>query len=178
MTTLPTVLHTPSTKWHMQPVRDTHIDALRVELWARRTATRCRQLIKRINDAEERERGLGIIVREKDDESLPILAYGQVMLWTRCAEISDLVVMKAHRNRGIGTAMCKYLTRHLLDSAKADCVEIGAAKSNPRALSLYRRLGFKEAYTLNLKLDNKKVEPVVYLRLFFDDYATLDTDDK
>lgn len=166
---LPTVLHEPNSKWIVHSVRDTHIPRLREVLWSQRTETRCRQLIKRINDAEERKRGLGIVINEDDSDGSPVLAYGQIMKWTRCAEISDLVVIPEKRSKGIGSFMCQYLTRYIYQDTDVDCVEIGAAKSNPRALELYRRLGFKDAYSLNLKLEDKR-EPVIYLRIFFKDY--------
>jgi ribosomal protein S18 acetylase RimI-like enzyme len=44
----------------------------------------------------------------------------------------------------------------------ASTLEIGAALSNPRALGLYRRLGFVDGRILDLDLGNGP-EPVMYL---------------
>ena len=47
------------------------------------------------------------------------------------------------------------------------CIEIGAAVANPRAVALYRRLGFRDERQLFLNLGNGN-EPVIYLRLELD----------
>ena len=43
-------------------------------------------------------------------------------------------------------------------------IEIGAAMSNPRAVALYRRLGFEDSHTMMLNLGKGK-EKVLFLRL-------------
>ena len=169
----PIVLMTPDPKWCIRGVIEDDIDALRDNLWSDYTITRCRQLIKRITDAKARNRGLGLIVKEQDSDDAPILAYGQIMMWTHCAEISDLIVIPEKQSQGIGTCIIQTLTQHVRTLPKIDCVEIGVASSNPRALSLYRRLGFVDAYSINLKLQETR-EPVMYLRLFFEDYPPTD----
>ena len=65
------------------------------------------------------------------------------------------------RSHGIGSA----IIGALIDIARQwpiPQVEIGAALSNPRALALYRKLGFRDQRTLNLDLGHGP-EPVVYL---------------
>lgn len=130
-------------------------------LWRFRTAEKCIELVERVLRAEARGRGYAVVAL--DDVTGDIIGFGQIISWVRCAEISDLLVEPAQRERGIGTAMIQYLSRraHELNSA---CVEIGAARSNPRALALYRRLGFVDAYEIPLDL-GRGVEPIVYLRL-------------
>jgi len=89
------------------------------------------------------------------------IAYGQVTRWPHCAEISDLIVASGQREQGIGSS----LIAALIDVAhgwKTPQVEIGVALSNPRALALYQRLGFKPDRTLDLDLGHG-YEPVLYL---------------
>jgi ribosomal protein S18 acetylase RimI-like enzyme len=59
------------------------------------------------------------------------------------------------------------LIAHLIEEARRRGVlrvEIGAAVSNPRALTLYKRLGFTQHYTLELDL-GQGIEPVIYLNM-------------
>jgi len=91
-----------------------------------------------------------------------IVGFGQVTLWARTAEISDLSVTESQRGRGIGTALLKHLIA--LGAARRSTVEIGVAGSNVRAYALYQRLGFRHDRTLLLDL-GQGVEPVHYLTL-------------
>ena len=84
-------------------------------------------------------------------------------LWPTVGEISDLVVSEPNRKRGWGTAMIQTLARRALDMGVSE-IEIGAAASNPRAASLYRRLGFRESHKLNVSTEHGR-EEVLYLRL-------------
>jgi ribosomal protein S18 acetylase RimI-like enzyme len=104
-------------------------------------------------------RGLGLVVIM----DAQIIGFAQLTLWSRAAEISDVVIAPAWRSRGIGTAL---ITR-LIDTAREmahDTVEIGVALSNPHALRLYRRLGFTDGRTLTLDLGSGP-EPVLYLEM-------------
>ncbi len=91
-----------------------------------------------------------------------IVGFGQLTLWARTAEISDLSVTEAQRGRGIGTALLKHLIA--LGAAQRTIIEIGVAQSNTRALALYQRLGFRHQRTLLLDL-GQGIEPVHYLTL-------------
>jgi len=97
-----------------------------------------------------------------------VVAFGQLTLWSRVAEISDLSVTQAQRGRGIGTALLKHLIA--LGAARRAVIEIGVAQRNVRALSLYQRLGFRHDRTLLLDL-GQGVEPVLYLTLSVSDSA-------
>ena len=92
-----------------------------------------------------------------------IVGFGQLARWgSKTAEISDLVVAAAWRGKGIGTAMIT----NLIDIARRQgfsTVEIGAAESNPQALSLYQRLGFEEYKRVLIDVGHG-LEDVIYLR--------------
>ena len=107
------------------------------------------------------EQGFGLGVVAVDDEGA--YAYGQMTCWPRCGEISDLIVSEPLRDRGTGTALIGYLIE-AARSMGVTCVEIGAALDNPRAAALYRRLGFRDGYTVRVTLDRGDVD-VLYLRL-------------
>lgn len=95
-----------------------------------------------------------------------MIGFGQLTIWSRSAEISDLIVSEAWRNQGIGSAMIARLIESARSLAK-NRVEIGVAARNQRALALYRRLGFREDRTLNLDVGDG-LEPVMFLQLDLD----------
>lgn len=161
-TSLPLALHAPTPELPMRPVRAADLAELCATCWAERGEARAREALERIL-----ERGLGLVAL--DATARCIVGYGQMSRWARCSEISDLYVVEAMRGRGVGTALIQHLVRAAY-AQENDCVEIGAALSNPRALALYRRLGFRDAYNLALNLGAGS-EPVIYLRLHFADYA-------
>lgn len=163
---IPLALQPPDEAIRIRPVRAEDLTALRADCWSARPLIRCQDLLRRVLDARERKRGLGIVVEDEIGETL--VAYGQAIQWTRCVEISDLMVSTVHRSKGIGTAMIQYLIANI-QPPRPDCVEIGVAESNPRALTLYRRLGFKEHYSIFLDVGNGK-EKVSYLRIVFANY--------
>lgn len=158
---LPTAMQLPNIPYTIRPVLLRDAVALCADCWQDRSEAHATELIRRIQRFAERGRGLGIVVVVPG--SVQVVAYGQITLWTRCAEISDLIVSAESRSSGIGTAMIQYLVQ-AARGIQADCIEIGAAFSNPRALALYRRLGFVDAYQLMLNLGQGN-EPVMYLRL-------------
>lgn len=164
--TQPLALHPPKTPLRIRTVTAKDVDALRADCWSHRTATRSRDLIRMIKNSEKSKRGLGVVVISLEDEAR-VVGYGQVMHWTKCAEISDLVVSAAHRSLGIGTAIIQYLIHNiLLDNIH--CIEIGVAKSNPRAAALYQRLGFIHHTTVEIQLGSPKKEAVDYLRIILE----------
>ncbi len=125
--------------------------------WVQRTRENVIHLLQRTQKLAFNQRGLGVVALWHHT----LCGFGLLTLWPRAAEISDLFVNAAYRGQGIGTAIITYLTN------KAACMgvealEIGAALSNPRALALYRRLGFMDGRTIELNLGNGP-EPVCYL---------------
>lgn len=106
-----------------------------------------------------RDRGLGIIAQACDDSTL--YGFAQMTVWPRVAEISDLLVAEPYRNGGIGSALIGYL-EDVLRKRHYPRVEIGAALTNPRAITLYRRLGFVDERIVELDL-GRGAEPVLYL---------------
>lgn len=152
-------LQDPDPNIQIRPVRLQDVDALHTLCWSTRPHGYVYQLISRAQQMAHQGRGLGIVVTHDD----VIQAYGQLTLWMRCAEISDLIVVQPYRSQGIGTAMIQYLTRAAREM-HAPCVEIGVALSNPRALALYRRLGFTDHHTVEINVGNGK-EPILYLTI-------------
>ena len=90
-----------------------------------------------------------------------LCGFGLLTLWPRAAEISDLVVNAQYRGQGIGSAIITYLTETARD-LQVRTLEIGVALSNPRALALYRRLGFTDHRTIDIDLGSG-LETVLYL---------------
>jgi ribosomal protein S18 acetylase RimI-like enzyme len=93
-----------------------------------------------------------------------VIGFGQLGRWGRRCEISDLIVAEAFRGNGVGTSIIV----RLLDLAYQQGiqeVEIGAAVSNPRALILYKNLGFHEIQQVMMDLGHGP-EPVIYLRKY------------
>lgn len=160
---LPLALQSPTTDFPIRSVRRTDIDALRFDVWSHRTLSRSRNLITRIMDAKRFKRGLGVVVLDKANDER-IIGYGQIMYWTQCAEVSDLVVSESYRSQGIGTAIIQHLIQNV-SRRHSDCVEIGVAQSNPRAAYLYRKLGFEYYTTLELQIGGNQAEAVEYLRI-------------
>lgn len=160
LSSLPLALHPPDPAVHLRPVLGADADPLHALGWPERSRASVDQLIVRAQHYAREGRGLGIVVV---NDAGKVRGYGQLTLWPRTGEISDLVVAAPDRGRGLGTAMIQYLTRAARD-LHAPQLEIGAALSNPRALALYRRLGFVESHRIQLDL-GKGREPIQYLKL-------------
>jgi ribosomal protein S18 acetylase RimI-like enzyme len=160
MTTLPLALQPPDPRWRLRPVRMADIDALQTNCWLDRSFLSLYNLVSRAILLAKENNGLGVVF--VDDENT-VCGYGQLTTWPHCAEITDLVVAETYRSRGIGTTIIQYLMR-VAREMQMDCVEIGAALDNPRALALYRRLGFEESHTLDLSIGVRKHE-ILYLRI-------------
>lgn len=152
-------LQAPDPRIAIRPVRLADVAGLQQACWPERSFDAVYRFVSRARYNASQGRAIGIVVADDD----LIRAYGQFTLWPRCGEISDLIVAEAHRGQGLGTAMIQYLVRAARDM-QADCVDIGAALSNPRALALYRRLGFRDSYIQEIDLGQGS-EPVQYLRL-------------
>ena len=155
--TQPLALQPPDSSHHIREVTLADLHPLRVDCWAHRSLTASREILNMIDNARKRQRGIGIVVEA--DLPKKIIAYAQIMMLTKCNEISDLIVSETYRSQGIGTAMIQYLIRVMPVSAHK-IIEIGVAESNPRALALYQRLGFIKAYELKFNTGN-----ILYLRL-------------
>jgi ribosomal protein S18 acetylase RimI-like enzyme len=150
----------------LRPVQLADSATLHAVCWPDYAFDRVNQLIKRARANHRNERGLGVVVTSNTNGA--VIGFGQFTRWPRCGEISDLVIAPPYRSRGLGTV----LIQHLVQTARqmgADCVEIGVSLDNPRALALYRRLGFQDDHTVQLDL-GQGMEPVLYLRLSLVDH--------
>lgn len=157
----PVALAPPDPRFTIRPVRFVDCEPLRRTCWPQRDYEGVYRFVNRARVQAQQGRGLGAVVVVAGEAQ----AYGQFTMWPRCGEISDLIVAPPLRGQGIGTALIQYLTRAARDMHSA-CVDIGVARSNPRALALYQRLGFRETRTENLDL-GQGPELVIYLRIKF-----------
>jgi ribosomal protein S18 acetylase RimI-like enzyme len=160
MASQPGTLHPPSL---IRPVQLSDAAHLQQMCWPDRSIDSITELLVRAERLAQTRRGMGV-VGLRDGAAC---AYGMLTLWPRTAEISDLIVNALYRNQGMGSQIITHLTeaaRHL----HTQILEIGVALSNPRALVLYRRLGFTDHHTVSIDLGNGP-EPVLYL------YKTLDS---
>lgn len=134
--------------------------ALQRACWPEWPATAVRDFLERLNASAARGRGYATAALCEGAH----IGFGQLTLWRDAAEIGDLIVTPARRGQGIGTA----IIAHLADKARAwgiTRLEIGAALSNPRALALYKRLGFAPQRVIDISLNGGAPEPVVYLAM-------------
>lgn len=160
---LPPALESPNPNIYIRPVHLTDITCLHETCWPERPHSVVHQLIARAQQSARQGRGLGVVIQETRDTPDALCGYGQLTMWSRGGEISDLVVAEAYRGQGLGTAIIQYLVRAAREM-HAPMVEIGAAFSNPGAMALYRRLGFQDDHTIMLNL-GEGLEEVLYLRL-------------
>lgn len=87
--------------------------------------------------------------------------FGLLTIWPHAAEITDLIVTPDYRSQGIGSHIIGYLTG-IAQQLKVDALEIGVKLTNPRALALYRRLGFADSRAVELDFGSG-LETVLYL---------------
>ena len=135
------------------------VGGLAANCWPGRPLDAVRMIVLNAMKLAEQGRGLGVIAIPESS----VVGYGQLTLWANCGEISDLMIAPQYRGQGIGTSLIRYLIR-AARGMHLPCIEIGAARSNPRALALYRRLGFHDSHEVMLNLGNGK-EPVLYLQI-------------
>jgi ribosomal protein S18 acetylase RimI-like enzyme len=143
--------------FQLRPVTSKDAETLQQSCWPNWSFEAVQTLLQRVEGIERRKRGIGIVAFDAEK----ILGYGQLTLWPRTAEISDLIVAPTYRSQGIGSA----IINDLIGKARAWClpqVEIGVALANPRAMALYQRLGFRQDRIINLDLGSGP-EPVMYL---------------
>lgn len=164
MTKQAIALQPPNPNILIRPVAPQDIHALLENCWTDRTRDSGDWLISRAMRHQRMGRGLSVVVYLDDGT---IIGYGQVTLWPRCAEISDLVIATGYRSQGYGTALIQYLVRVAFDLG-AKCIEIGAAESNIRAIDLYHRLGFVDQRVIEMSLGQDQREPVIYMELPMD----------
>lgn len=141
----------------VRPAELSDAQALFTRCWPDRLLADTVDILRKTAHLAATRRGLGVVGLWG---GLPC-SFGLLTLWPRVAEISDLIVSSELRSRGIGSTIVNFLT-DIAWVMNAHTVEIGAALSNPRALALYRRLGFVDGRIVELELGNGP-EPVIYL---------------
>lgn len=141
-----------------RPARFEDSDALQRALWPEKTLAAVREHMLRALDFALRDRGAVLVAYNE----LGPIGYGQLTVWPRVCEISDLIVQPEMRGHGVGTALIGSLLN--IGGRYRSVIEIGAALSNPRALALYRRLGFQDTRLITLNVGGGQ-EPVMYLTM-------------
>lgn len=141
----------------IRPISLDDAAALNAACWADRPREVVVDLLRRAEKIAARQRGLAVTAVWRDQPC----AFGMLTLWSGCAEISDLIVTEPLRGHRIGTALIEYLSA-AAHGLGATVLEIGAAVSNPRAIDLYRRLGFRDGRVVPVELGSGP-EPVLYL---------------
>ncbi len=141
----------------IRPVQRVDAEQLQQMCWPDRALDGIADLVARAEKLAQTRRGLGVVgIREGI-----ACAYGMLTLWPRTAEISDLIVSASCRGQGVGSQIIMHLTE-AARNLNVSVLEIGVALSNPRALALYRRLGFADHHTIRLDLGSG-LESVLYL---------------
>ncbi len=143
--------------YELRPLLLTDVPALHDACWPDHPLDSISEMLARVLVMMQDERALGLVALSNTQ----VIAYGQLTLWPHTAEISDLIVMPAYRDQGIGTAIIRHLIS-VAQSGSSPQVEIGAALNNPRAIALYRRLGFHDDRTIEIDLGHG-LEQVLYL---------------
>ena len=146
-----------------RPLRLADIPQLQQVLWPDHALDFVADYLNNVLMQMANGRALGLIAFAAGSALPDPVAYGQITRWPHIAEISDLIVTPAQRSHGIGAAIIAELIASA-DRWGMTEIEIGAALSNPRALALYRRLGFHDARTVLIDLGSG-TEPVIYLTL-------------
>src|SRR5579859_2480456 len=97
--------------YHLRPATPADAAALQESCWPDRSVETVQELLKRAEGIARRRRGLGIVAETIGGtgySSKRLLAYGQLTLWPKTSEISDLIVTANLRGNGIGSAMIAY----------------------------------------------------------------------
>lgn len=147
-----------SLPYTLRPARPDDADGIHRALWPDHPPADVADRVYRAVAFAHQRRGAVLIATD----SLGVAGYGQLTVWPRVCEISDLIVREDRRGRGIGTALIHALIE--VGRHARPVVEIGVALSNPRALALYCRLGFREARQITLNISGEP-EPVLYLTM-------------
>jgi len=150
---------TQTDSFTIRPVQISDVASLRQTCWTDRAPETISLLIDRTRKLAQHRRGLGVVAVREDGAAC---AFGLLTVWPRLAEISDLIVSGPYRGQGIGSRIIAQLTEEACDLG-VHTLEIGVALSNPRALALYRSLGFTDVRTIDLDLGHG-AEPVLYLQ--------------
>lgn len=141
----------------VRPAILSDVSALQRSCWPNRSIEGVTEFLQRAQKLRDYRRGDGVVAAREGN----ICGFGMLTIWPRAAEISDLIVSPGHRDTGIGTSIIEYLTAAARD-LNSRVLEIGVALSNPRALTLYRRLGFCDSRTIQIDL-GCGLETVLYL---------------
>lgn len=144
----------------IRSVQPDDADMIHRHLWTDRSQSQVIQLIQLCREQEQKQRGQGVVLVTPDRQ---LIGVGQLLRWSQGGEISNLVVHADWRGQGIATALIQYLITRARDLRFA-WVEIGVNINNPRALRLYRRLGFMDHRLLS-PTGGFPDETVLYLRL-------------
>jgi ribosomal protein S18 acetylase RimI-like enzyme len=153
----------PVITYEMRSVTARDAVALQESCWPDKSLPAVKELLQRVDGLARHGRGFGVVAEIGRGMNRQLIGYAQLTVWPRVGEISDLIVTPAFRDQGVGTALIHYL----IEKARIwpmSYVEIGVARSNPRAYALYRRIGFNDNRTITLDVGSGP-EEVTYLTM-------------
>lgn len=146
-------------EWRLRPVEQADAPALQSNCWPEKTVEEVESRLSYLVAMREKGRIWGIVALGGQT----VVGFGQLVQWGERYEISDLVVGERWRGQGAGMALIHRLLGIARERGVKE-VEIGGAESNPRAVALYRRLGFREQRRVLLDL-GRGPEPVIYFTI-------------
>jgi RimJ/RimL family protein N-acetyltransferase len=157
----PIPAHSRTQSWSIRCLRIEDAAQLQRHCFTQLPLTTVQDFIRRTSERIAHSRGVAFVAVTSQTQE--VIAFGQLLQWKDCAEISDLIVAEAWHGQGIGTQLIHTLIQHAT-KLNVDCIEIGAAINNPRALALYLRLGFQLGEVQHLDVGNG-IEPIQYLKM-------------
>ena len=89
-------------------------------------------------------------VLEKDNKVIgymSLLFYRSLFHKVGTAQVNELIVDKAFRNKGYGKELLEYGIKRAIEKGM-DEIEIGVEKENKKAIEFYKRNGIEEEYLL------------------------------
>ncbi len=144
---------------NLRPLEETDAPALQRACWPETPLSIVQERVASFIRQHQKGWAWGLVARHGKE----VVGFGQLMRCGSRYEICDLIIGEQWRGQGIGTALISRLIGIAREQGARE-VEIGGAVSNPYALALYRRLGFRDRRRVMLDLGDAP-EPVIYLSL-------------
>ncbi len=99
-----------------------------------------------------RQPNVAYIFRKDGEEVIAMTAVFVVKLFSRkLAIIEEVVTLKEHRNKGVGTSMVKEAIE-IARKSGCDCVELAVPNRKPEVKKFYESLGFKDRDNASMRL--------------------------
>ena len=139
-------------------LRKVDVFALQKHCWPQKDVPQVRQRMLRMLELQESGQAWPCVGLYRD----VVVGYGQLSRWLNTIEISYLVVAQGWRSHGVGTAIITHLAAEARQLGYQQ-VDIGVARNNTRARTLYTRLGFRHNQHTRMVNLGQGMEPVIYI---------------